>query len=307
MQKVIIIGGPTASGKSSLAIDLAKELDGIVINGDSMQIYQDTPILSAIPDQDEITSVPHKLFAIFPASHHGTVTEWLKLATKEITQAWDERKIPIIVGGSGMYLDALTNGMSPIPETSEQAKHKVAKLLSEIGPQGVYKLLPETNLNPNDTTRIRRAMEVFEDTGKPISVWHLEPNIKSLPEADFFTIKLLPSTEELDEKSFWRWDKMLEAGALEEVEKLHKQNLAKNLPAMKALGVPELIDYLDNKTSLTEASNLAKLHTRQYAKRQRTWFKNKMQADLTIPHCYHPDKKLINHIKKAIAQKHLTV
>lgn len=308
MQKnlVIIVGGPTASGKSGLAMDIAENFDGKIINADSMQVYKDTPILSACPSDEDKKRIPHKLYEIYESSHHGTVAEWLKLAVKEIKEAWKDGKTPVVTGGSGMYLDILINGMSPIPETSKKTQDKVAKMLKEVGPQGIHKILEKEDyktakkLSPNDTTRVRRAYEVLLDTGKSISDWHEEPNIQSLPEAKFFVIKIIPTTDELDEASFWRFDEMIEKGAINEAIAINSLELNKNLPAMKALGVPELIDYLNGKITLSEAVALAKLHTRQYAKRQRTWFNNKLKADLVLKKCYKSDKNLIKELKNVL-------
>lgn len=303
---VIVVAGPTASGKSSLAFDIAKEFNGIIINADSMQVYSDTPVLSACPSEEEQKIIPHKLYGVFESSHHSTVAEWLSLASEEIKKAWNEKKVPIIVGGSGMYIDMLINGISPIPETSKEVQEQVAKLIHDVGPQGVYDLLKELDtevekkLNPNDTTRIRRAYEVLLDTGISITEWHKKPNKKILPEANFFVIKITPSAEDLDEMSFWRFDKMIELGAIEEVEKLKSKNLNRDLPAMKALGVPELLDYLDGKTVLSEAIILAKLHTRQYAKRQRTWFNNKLESDMVLKKCYKTDKNVMKELKNIL-------
>ena len=155
-------------------------------------------------------------------------------------------------------------------------------------------------LSPNDSTRVRRALEVFYQTGVPISVWHQKPMVQKLPEASFVTLKILPPMAELDERCALRFDKMMTEGALEEVRNLTAQNLAPNLPAMKALGVPELSDYLAERISLDEAVSLAKQHTRQYAKRQRTWFKNKLNADVVFEACYKGDENIIFDVKKRL-------
>ncbi|MFV0625813.1 MAG: tRNA (adenosine(37)-N6)-dimethylallyltransferase MiaA [Alphaproteobacteria bacterium] len=303
---VIIIGGSTASGKSALAFDLAKELDGIIINADSMQVYKDTPILSANPTVEEKTQIPHKLYEIYEADKHGNVSEWLKLATEEIKLAWQSKKTPILVGGTGMYFHSLINGMSPIPETKKEIKNKTEQLLNEIGSKELHKKLNEIDsktaerLSPNDSTRVKRAYEVWLDTGKSISDWHEEENIKIIPEAEFFTIKIIPSAEEVDERCYNRFEKMIELGALEEVKKLKEKKLSQNLPAMKAIGIPELSDYLDGKISLEEAINLGKLRTRQYAKRQRTWFAHKFDAKLTIDNYYNNNNFIMMNIKKLL-------
>lgn len=309
MNKVIIIAGPTASGKSQLAIDVAKAVGGVVINADSMQIYQDTPILSAVPSKVEQSGIEHRLYEIFPSSRNGTVVEWLTLAVAEIERVWAEGKIPVVCGGTGLYLDNLINGTTPIPEVDVQIREKVAQMATAEGIPTLHAKLAQFDpvtaerLSPNDSTRVKRATEVYLQTKKPLSEWHQKPMIKRLPDARFFVVKIQPSKEELDERCFCRFEKMLDAGALEEVKKLKEKKLDKNLPAMKALGVPELINYLDGKSTLAEAVELAKLHTRQYAKRQRTWFANKLQADIVLEACYCADKNIVAEIADFFSKK----
>ena len=302
MKDVIVIGGPTASGKSQLAIDLALALNGVILNADSMQIYQGTPILSAVPNLQDKQIVEHRLYELFPNNFRGSVINWLDQVVPEIKSLWQENKVPIVVGGTGLYLDNLINGTTPVPETSEKAHQKTMKLLAEIGVNALYNKLKEVDvvtaqrLSPNDTTRVRRAYEVWLDTQTPLSAWHQKPMIKKLPEARFFVIRILPSQKELDERCYFRFDKMMEKGALAEIENLAKYETDNSLPAMKALGVPELLAYVKGKTTLQEAVSLAKLHTRQYAKRQLTWFKSKLKADFDICHCYQTDENLIKNI-----------
>lgn len=299
---VIIIAGPTASGKSQLAIDLAVALNGVILNADSMQIYQGTPILSAVPTIQDKQIVEHRLYELFPNNFNSSVVDWLNKIVPEIRSVWQENRIPIIVGGTGLYLDNLINGTTPIPETSKKAHQETMKLLSEISVQKLHEKLKEVDaetaarLSENDTTRVRRAYEVWLDTKIPLSVWHKKDMIKKIPEAHFYIIKIIPDKKELDERCYLRFDKMLEQGALEEVKQLAKADLDRKLPAMKALGVPELLAYIDNKISLEEAVALAKLHTRQYAKRQLTWFRHKLKANFEINKCYQTDKNLIKNI-----------
>lgn len=289
---VVIIAGPTASGKSGLALDLAEALDGVVINADSMQVYRDTPVISAVPSAADKARVPHKLYEIYSAETNGSVVDWLALAVKEIRTAWQNGKLPVVVGGTGLYLDNLINGTTPIPETSEKVRTEVKTLLETCGVQELHSRLAEHDastaekLSPNDTTRVRRAYEVWLETGVPLSVWHQKPMVKKLPEAQFVVIKIIPDRKELDKRCYCRWEQMMAAGALREAVDLGAQGLDKKLPAMKALGVPELLDFAEGLCSLEEASALAKLHTRQYAKRQMTWFKNKLAADIVLDSCY---------------------
>ena len=278
---VLVIGGPTASGKSGLALAAALKYNGVVINADAMQVYQNIPIITAVPTVEDRQKVQHVLYEIYPPSEKGNVADWLTKATASVRQAWNDKKLPIVVGGTGFYIESLIKGCSPIPDTKEEIKLQVAETMQKKGLAATYEYLSEIDsfgaemVKSNDTTRIRRALEIKLDTGKSIAEWFKQPLIKLLPEADFQMIKLLPELKTLEEKCSQRFDLMMEHGALKEVENLLNLKLDKNLPAMKAIGVPELSDYLDGKTNLNEAITLAKLHTRQYAKRQLTWFRNR--------------------------------
>lgn len=293
--KVIVIAGPTASGKSALAIDAAKFLHGAVVNADSMQVYKHMPIISACPDEAERQIVPHYLFEIYEPQVRGNVVDWLERAAEVIKQLWREGKTPVVVGGTGLYLDNLINGTTPIPETSADIREQVVEIIKQHGNLYLYNLLKEVDeqtaarLSVNDSTRLRRAYEVWLHTGKALSEWHKMPMINKLPEAKFMVIKICPPVAELDERCYLRFDKMIKKGALKEIEYLAKLNLSADLPAMKALGVPELMAFVKGECSLDEAVANAKLHTRQYAKRQRTWFNNKLKADFELTHCYTGD------------------
>ncbi len=288
---VVVIAGPTASGKSALALDWAKRQNGVIINADSMQIYQNLKILSAAPTEEEKKQVEHKLYEIYPPSKRGTVVDWLDLAEKEIRKCWEETKLPIVVGGTGLYLDNLINGTTPIPMVSSEIRKEVEKE-AEAGVKELYAVLQKEDglaaamLNAADVTRIKRALEIFRQTGKSIAEWYKMPMVKKLPEAKFYVVKILPPVDELDEKCYERFDKMIALGAEDEVRNLLELKLDKRLPVMKMLGVPELSEFIEGKCYLDEAVNKAKLHTRQYAKRQRTWFRNKLKADRIIDKCY---------------------
>lgn len=289
---VVIVAGPTASGKSGLALDLAQALNGVVINGDSMQIYQDTPIISAVPSLKDKAKAVHCLYEIFPAEVHSSVVDWLDLAVEEIRNCWKKGKLPIVVGGTGLYLDNLINGTTPIPETSEMVRRDTVLLLNQEGTPGLHEKLQEfdaetaSRLSPNDTTRVRRAYEVWKETGITLSEWHRKPMLRKLPEAEFIVLKIIPEKEELNQRCAQRWEQMIGNGALQEVAALAERHLDENLPAMKALGIPELLACVRGECSVEEASQQAKLHTRQYAKRQLTWFRNKLTADIELNSCY---------------------
>ena len=299
---VIVIAGPTASGKSQLAIDLALAFDGAVVNADSMQVYKNTPIISACPSAEDKKIVPHLLYEMWDASFNGSVVDWMNEVVPCIQKLWQNNKVPVVVGGTGMYLDNLINGVTPIPETKEDVKRKVAQMLAKDGVQKCHEILALVDaktaerLSPNDTTRVRRALEVFYDTGKPLSYWHSLPMKKLLPNAVFYVISILPDKAELDERCFLRFDKMVAQGAAKEAKKLERLQLSSKLPAMRALGVPELLSYVRGEVSLSESIESAKLHTRQYAKRQRTWFKNKLNANFVVPCCYASQKEILENI-----------
>lgn len=304
--KIIIIAGPTASGKSSLALTLAEELNGVVINADSMQVYKDIPILAATPTIEDTQRVPHKLYSIYDASYRGNVVEWLNLCKTEIISAQAENKTPIVAGGTGMYIEALSKGVTPIPETPMEIRKQVDNILNNEGLSAIYEKLKEIDaktanrLSENDTTRIRRAYEIWLHTGKNLTYWHSIPLINYFPNSNFTTIYINPSREALDTRCRIRFDTMIKKGAIEETQNLIAKNLPDSLPAMRALGVQELKAYLLGKCQLSDATENAKLHTRQYAKRQSTWFNNRFDADFKYNACYTDDKIFVDDIKKAL-------
>ena len=304
---VVVIAGPTASGKSALAIDVAKQYNGIVLNCDSMQIYKDIPIIAATPTKEDKQQVEHRLFELYDCDKRGNVVEWLDLCVAEIKSLWEENRLPVVVGGTGMYVDALLNGVTPIPEVSKNIRAKVNDLLEKEGLQSLYNYLKNKDseiankLHENDKTRIIRAVEIIETTGKKVSEWYKVPMIKKLPETKFLVIKIVPSLDDIEERCRFRLDKMVyEWGALKEIEMLLSKNIDDDLPVMKALGVPELSLFLKNQCSLDEAIELAKLHTRQYAKRQRTWLKNKLDADIIFEKAYIGQKDYLQRINSGL-------
>ncbi len=304
--RVIVVAGPTASGKSGLALDLAAALNGEVVNADSMQVYKDMPIITACPGREDRAKVPHHLYEIYDPSVNGTVVDWLERAVFKIREIWARGGLPIAVGGTGMYIDNLINGTTPIPEADAAIRREVRMIQQREGTPALHEKLGKADvetaarLSPNDTTRVTRAYEVWMQTGLPLSEWHKKPMVKKIPEARFKVVKICPQTAELDARCYRRFDEMMQAGAEDEVRRLLARNLPENLPAMKALGVPEIGAYVRGECSLSEAVELGKLHTRQYAKRQRTWFANKLRADLCLDECYAGRKNLINDVKKIL-------
>lgn len=303
-KNVIVIGGPTASGKSGLAIDLAQEQDGIIINADASQVYQGISIISAAPTLADKNKAEHRLYEYLDAGINSNVFNWLGSAVAEIWDVWHKGKTPIVVGGSGLYIENLVKGTTPIPEVKPEIRQIVANFVNQNGIQSLYdKLLSEdpaaaAMLHSNDSTRVRRAYEIFLSSGKSIAEWYEQPMLQKLPEAEFLIINILPPKATLDDRCNTRFRKMISDGAIEEVRALVARNLSSDLPAMRAKGVPELVSYIKNDISEEEAIALSQLHTRQYAKRQLTWFRNKLNADLILSDCYTGQKDFINDVKK---------
>ncbi len=301
---VIVIGGPTASGKSQLALDMALMLNGVVINADASQVYQSIPIISAAPSAEDVQKAPHRLYGYLADDEGGNVVSWLEDAATEIRGALAKGQTPIVVGGSGLYLDNLINGSTPIPEVDPAVRQEALEIVNNEGVLSLYARLQSLDpqgaamVNPTDTTRVRRAFEIFKTTGLSVAQWFKRPLLKKLPETHFQTIRLLPEKAVLDYRCDLRFDLMTAAGALEEVGRLLERGVSAALPVMKAKGVPELAAFLRGESSFQTATENAKLHTRQYAKRQLTWFRNKFAADRTLADCYVGQADFINDVKK---------
>jgi len=277
MNKVTIICGETASGKSNFAIHLAKEKNGVIINCDSQQIYTDSPILSACPSKEEQSEVPHKLYQFWDGDKAYSVQQFLTDTRKEIETAWQNNQHPIIVGGTGMYIKALTDGISNIPSADPKIREHIRNQ-SEIDLQSLYKKLQTIDLvsaekiKANDQQRICRALEIYETTGKPISYFQSLPKEKII-DADFDIIQCTMEKDKLEKRFTERVNKMIQMGALEEAEKImHKYNTCD--PIMKVIGVKECIEFINEEIELGELKEKIVIATRQYAKRQRTYFRN---------------------------------
>jgi len=285
---VVIIIGPTASGKSALALDLAGEFAGTVINADSMQVYQELRVLTARPSAVDEAKAPHKLFGVLAAAETCSVGRWVKMAQAEIEAAWGAGRLPIVVGGTGLYIKVLTEGLAPVPDVPDAVNDEVRARFELIGGEAFKDEL--ANLDPGaaaslptgDRQRLERAMAVIRATGKPLSEWRgMQPPGPAI-DARFLTIQLLPGREELYAGTEARFDKMMETGALDEVKALLALDLDPSLPAMKAVGVPELGRYLNGEMTLEDAVSAAKQATRNFAKRQLTWMRNQVEADVVI-------------------------
>ncbi|MEI6557150.1 MAG: tRNA (adenosine(37)-N6)-dimethylallyltransferase MiaA [Rhodospirillaceae bacterium] len=279
---VLVIGGPTASGKSGLALALARRAGGVVINADSMQVYRDLSVLTARPGAEALATVPHRLYGVLGAGEVCSVARWLGLALAEIATAHRTGALPVLVGGTGLYLGALTGGLSALPEIPPAIRALARQRLERDGAAALHADLgrrdPATaaRLPPGDRQRIVRAWEVLEATGRPLSSWQNENRGAPPPGLSLSTIVLDPPRPDLYRSCDLRFDAMMAAGALAEVQALNALGLEPDRPALKALGVPELRRHLAGDLSLDAAAALARQSTRRYAKRQVTWFRHQV-------------------------------
>ncbi|MGX9962558.1 tRNA (adenosine(37)-N6)-dimethylallyltransferase MiaA [Roseomonas sp. F4] len=288
----ILVAGPTASGKSALALALAESLGGAVINADSMQVYAGLRVLTARPTPAEEARVPHLLYGVRPPGEAGTVAWWRCAALAAMAEARAAGRVPILCGGTGLYFLSLTEGLSAIPPVPEAARAEARRLLAEEGPAALHARLagldPETaaTLRPSDSQRLARAYEVVTGTGRGLRDWQREGGTGPAPWR-FAAILLDPPRDALRAAIIARWQGMLEQGALEEVRALAVQRLDPALPAMRAHGVPELIAHLEGRMTLAAASERAILNTGQYTKRQATWFRHHALAPPGLAHSIH--------------------
>lgn len=287
MNKLLVIAGPTASGKSALASAVAEEFGGVVINADSMQVYRGVPILTAQPSAEEQALLPHRLYGVFEPADLCSAGIWRGLAAEACGQAWAEGKLPVVVGGTGLYLRSLVEGLSPIPDIPDEVREASRALFAELGNARFYDKLSRRDpamaarLDPGNSQRLVRAWEVIEATGRSLAEWQADPREGGL-DADSATLLLAPPREALYANCDKRLELMLEAGALEEVAALLKLGLDPALPVMKALGVAEFAAHLSGELALDEALAMAQQATRRYAKRQTTWFRHQLIPDTSI-------------------------
>ena len=280
----ILIAGPTASGKSVLALELAERLGGAIINADSMQVYAELRILTARPSPADEARAPHALYGFVPAREAYSAGRFVKDAAGAIAGARAKGLRPIIVGGTGLYLKALTEGLSPIPEVDPAVRQHWRDEAHAKGAGELYIHLtmqdPETaaRLNPTDTQRIVRALEVLESSGRPLSYWQARKGTPLVDLSDAHAFVIMPERGPLQTRADARFDQMMAAGALDEAERLQRLGLDPNLPSMRALGVASLIAHLRGESGLDEAVAIAKAQTRQYIKRQMTWLRRYMIA-----------------------------
>jgi tRNA dimethylallyltransferase len=282
ISRAVFIAGPTASGKSALALELARKTGGVVINVDSMQVYRDLRVITARPTPDEEALVPHLLYGHVDAAVNFSAGAWVADATVMLEQAWAQDRLPIFVGGSGLYFKALTRGLSVVPPIPAAIREGVRARLERDGVEALHADLARRDpaaaerLKPRDRSRIARALEVVETTGRSLGDWHRDGLPPLLPPGSFAALFLDADRDRLYARIDARFGAMLQAGALREVERLAARQLAPLLPAMKAHGVPALIRHLKGEITLDEAAAIGCADTRHYAKRQFTWFRHQL-------------------------------
>jgi tRNA dimethylallyltransferase len=287
----LIVAGPTASGKSALALELANRLHGTIINADAMQVYRELRILTARPTVDETARVPHVLYGVRPAAEPGSVAWWREAALAAMAAAREVGRLPILTGGSGLYFASLTEGLADVPDPGPAAQTEARTLLREVGPAALHARLAEVDpataarVRPTDSQRVARAWEVYRGTGTGLAVWQARTAQPS--PWRFAAILLDPPRTELRPAISARFDAMLRKGALDEARALLALQLDPALPAMRAHGVPELSAHLRGEITLEEARRRVELATGQYTKRQATWFRHHQLADPARSHMIH--------------------
>ncbi len=280
IKPLIFIVGPTAIGKSALAIKLAEKLNGEIINADSMQVYLNLSILTARPSKKDQKLIPHYLYGYIDGSIRYNVASWCKDINNIIKNNNKKGVYSIIVGGTGMYVDKLLNGLAQIPSIPESIKKKSEKLLLEIGINDFInkvKNIDEKSLNKiskNDTNRLRRIWEVHEHTYKTLTFWLNNKNLNFLSNQEYQLYLFTPDRKKIYNQVNQRFINMVDSGAIDEVKKLNALNFDKSLPIMKAHGVSEISNYLSGKTTLEECIHKGQQVTRNYVKRQLTWWRS---------------------------------
>jgi tRNA dimethylallyltransferase len=288
---VLIVAGPTASGKSALALSLAERLSGLVINADSMQIYRELPILTARPGGEILARAPHRLYGILPASDPCSAGRWRELALGEIAAAGEAGRLPILCGGTGLYLTSLTEGLAALPPVPAAIRKAGRALHEDLGAKGFHEALTlrdpltASQLRPSDRQRLIRAWEVLEATGRPLALWQSEAAEGPPGHLRFAALLLDPPRAALYQACEHRLDSMISASVIEELRMFLASDPDPDWPLMKAVGLPELARHIAGELPLSEAVALAKQATRRYVKRQSTWFRGHPPAKalLSVP------------------------
>lgn len=280
-RSILLLFGPTASGKTAAGVQLAKALNGEVINADSMQVYAGLPLLTAIPDVTEQDGVPHHLFGSIDPANRFSVGKWAQTVLERIGEVHGRGHVPILLGGTGLYFEALTRGLAEMPDIPANRLQNLQSEIRQDGLAGMYarlqKLDPQgaARLAPNDTQRILRALSVVEETGRTLTQWQ-EDTQALLPAGSWRGAVLMPAREILYARINARFDQMIVAGALDELQDFRRLHGDGGLPLHKAVGVPPLLRHLQGEILLHEVVEQAKRDTRRYAKRQMTWARGRM-------------------------------
>ena len=302
IEKIVLLSGPTATGKSSLASKLAEKIDGEIINADSIQLYRDLFILTARPDIKK-EKIKHHCYGFLDGDIYWSVGKWINEINKILKDVIKRKKVPIVVGGTGFYFKAITDGLSPIPDIDKSIRLKIENDLEKNGLTELQKRLalidPKASekINPNDRQRIMRALEVYEGTNKKISDFWLMKREKII-KYKTINFKIDADREWIYKNCDLRVDYMFENGVVEEVRNLLTKNYSKNSPIMKAIGVDEITSFLNSDITIDKALELIKFKTHQYAKRQITWINNQMISWNSINTQY--SNKIINEIIKKL-------
>ncbi|MBK8906422.1 MAG: tRNA (adenosine(37)-N6)-dimethylallyltransferase MiaA [Rhodospirillales bacterium] len=289
---VVVIAGPTASGKSALAVDVAEAVRGTVINADSMQVYRELRVLTARPSPADEARAPHRLFGVLPAAKRCSVGRWLAMAVSEIQSAREDGRVPVVVGGTGLYLKALIHGLTPIPIIPANVRAQAEALHARLGGAAFRAALaaldPESagRLRESDPQRLIRAYEVAAATGRPIGDWRRSAPASPAGCGPFVVVVVRPPRETLYASIDVRFDRMIADGVVDEVRTIVAMRLDPSLPAMKAVGVRELAAALDGNSTMEVAVAAAKQASRNYAKRQLTWLRHQLAADVSLDEKY---------------------
>ena len=277
-KEILIIAGATASGKSSHALDFARKNNGVIINCDSRQIYEELPLLSACPSEEEMQEISHNLYAFLKGTERYDVMRYVHDVARLLPFIEGNNQTPIFVGGTGFYIDALINGLSPIPEVSSCVIHSLNIKKNEKRVEELYEELQRKDpvlaekLSPTDSQRILRGLAVYDSAKRPLSYFQSLPKQKII-DRDFEVKIISRPVEELNVRIEKRIDQMFEEGVLKEVVELLKKNYPETAPVMQSIGVPEIRAFLNKEITETDAKEQMLIRTRQYAKRQRTWFR----------------------------------
>jgi tRNA dimethylallyltransferase len=296
--KIILISGPTASGKSNFAVKIAKKIQGEIINADSMQVYKKLKILTARPNKEEQKNIKHHLYGVVDLNKKFSTGQWLELTIKKIKNIQKNKKIPVVVGGTGLYFQSLINGLVKIPEIPLKFRNKIRLMSKREGQKKFYKKLLKLDpkiknkFDQNDTQRSIRAYEIKSYTDISMYDWVVKTE-SEFKDSDFLKLQIDTKRETLIQKINLRTSNMIEDGAINEVKKFLKLKIRKDQSVNKVIGIAELTQYLNDEISLAEAKELILIKTRQYAKRQATWARTRMISWIKID-----PNKIDSYIKK---------